>query len=306
MRRPTVRLRTPLRGNDRGAAASIATVLLVVLVVAMISIVGLYVFTLVRIPDEPPDIKVSFSQLNDRWTVSITQSRTDVPFEKLRLVARTSGHDYIMFDSDGDGLKDAVMVADVDTIAVTSGDGPQLTPMVMVDVDGDGNLSVGDSIIVYEFYYFPAGTLMDADRGYAYVGPNPDGIPRNSTLQVVASPLTLSNPDINPGDTVRVEIKHGAALMATVEGPASSSGTYIDDLEVLPGWGTGNYDAIFTIRPGEIDEWSQIYSFRVKAEAIITPAERDLYYNTTHPFEVDDIIQLIHIPSNQVVLEFRL
>lgn len=306
MRRHGVHLRRPFRGDDWGAAASIGTVLLVVLVVAMITVVGVYVFTIVRMPDEPPDIKVSFHQLNDRWTTSITYSRDPVPFRHLRLIARTEDQSYAMYDSDGDGLKDAVMVSKLDALAVTSGDGPQLTPIVLVDADDDGNLTVGDSIIIYEFYYFPLGPIMDADRGYAMVGPNPNSIPRNSTLKLVASPLTMGNPDIHLGDTVRIEIKQGASTIAIQQGAASLSGTYVDEWHIPIGQSPGGYNAKFTIRPGELDEWIQTYSFHIDAEAIITPAEAELYHATTHPFNIGDMVQLVHIPSNSVALDFRL
>jgi hypothetical protein len=299
-------LRRPLRADDAGAAASVGTVLLVVLVVAMVSVVGLYVFTIVRMPEEPPDIKVSFYNLNNRWSASITHSREPVPLEQLRLIVRTDESDYATYDSDGDGVRDEVLVGKASEMAVVSGDGPQMTPLVFVDADGDDRLTVGDSIVAYEFYYFPSGPLMDADRGYAFVGPNPDGIPRNSTLQVVASPLTLGNPDINFGDTVRVEIWRGATPVDFIEGAASGSGTFSGQWEVPIGVPTGSYDARFIIRPGEMDEWTQTRSFRVYFEAPITPAEEAIYYNTTHPFKVGYNVQLVHIPSNSVALDFEL
>jgi hypothetical protein len=306
MRSAGVRLRRPIRSDASGVAGSIGTSLLLVLVVSMMTLVGLYVFTLARMPDEPPDIKVNFSKLNDRWSISITSSDEPVPLHQLRLIVRTSGNDYATYDSDGDGLKDAIMVSTLDDMRVQSGDGPQMTPLVFVDSDDDGNLTVGDSIVVYEFYYFPSGPLMDADRGYARVGPMPDGIPRNSTLQIVASPITLGNPDIDPGDTVRVEIKHGATTIGVHQGTASNSGTYTADWDIPIGLATGNYDARFIIRPTETDEWIQTYSFRIVAEAAITPGDAALYHDTTHPFDQSDVVQLVHIPSNSVVLEFRL
>jgi len=281
-------------------------VLLVVLVVAMISVIGVYVFTLVRVPDEPPDVKVSFHHLNDRWSVSVTYSGQPVALDQLRLIARTEDMEFATYDSDGDGLKDAVMVSQVNDLAVPSGDGPQLTPIVYVDADGDGRLTVGDSIVVYEFYFYPSGPLLDADRGYAYVGLNPDKIPRDSTLQIVASPMTLGNNDINPGDTVRVEIKKDSTLMAFSEGPASISGTYMDQVEVDNGWEKKKHDAIFTIRPGEVDEWSVTFTFDVKEEEPITAEEAAGYWNATHPFQVEDVVQLIHGPTDSIALEFRL
>ena len=305
--RPTgVALRRPIRRDRSGAASSIGTVLLVVLVVAMVSVVGLYVFTVVRMPDEPPDIKVSFHNLNNRWSASITYSREPVSLSELRLIIRTETNDYATYDSDGDGLRDAVMVGKASELAVESGDGPQMTPLVFVDADGDDRLTVGDSIVVYEFYYFPSGALMDADRGYAYVGPTPDGIPRNSTLQVVASHLTLGNPDIHLGDTVRVEIKHGAPTVALLEGTASASGTYVDQWDVPVGALLGSYDANFIIRPGEIDEWSQVHSFRVNVEDPIDPADEAIYHSTTHPFTKGYQVEMVHIPSNSVALRFSL
>jgi hypothetical protein len=280
--------------------------MLLVIVLAMMTVIGLYVFTIVQIPDEPPDIKVNFSKLNDRWTVSITSSREPINLHQFRLVVRTSEGEYATYDSDGDGLKDAIMVGTLDDLAVTSGDGPQMSPIVFVDTDGDGNLTVGDSLVVYEYYYFPSGPVLDADRGYAYVGLNPDKVPRDSTIQIVASGLTLGNDDINPGDTVRVEIKKDSTLKAFSEGPASISGTYLDQVYVDIGWEKKKHDAIFTIRPGEIDEWSTTFTFEVKEGEAITADEAAQYWNTTHPFATDDVVQLIHIPSNSVVLEFRL
>jgi hypothetical protein len=306
MRRPGAVLRRPIRRDVEGAAGSIGTSLLLVAVIAMISVIGVYVFTLVRMPEEPPDIKVSFHQLNDRWSASITYSGKEVPLKEIRLIVRDEYKEYVTYDSDGDGLKDAVLVGLASDVAVSSGDGPQTSPIVYVDADGDGNVTVGDSIVVYEFYYFPSGPLMDADRGYAMVGPNPNGIPRDSTLRMVASPVTLGNPDIDPGDTVRIELKHGAVTVNLFQGPASASGTYIEDWHIPVGAATGNYDAIFTIRPGEIDEWSQTRSFRVDGASVIGAAEAEEYYNTTHPFSVGDIVQMVHVPSNAVSLEFRL
>ncbi len=286
--------------------ASIATILLVAIVVAMISVVGIYAFTLVRVPDEPPEIKTSYNKLNDRWSASITKVDEDLPLNHFRLVARDPDMEYITYDSDGDGVADSLLVGKGTDLAVTSGDGPQTSPVVLVDADGDDRLSVGDSIVAYAFYYFPSGPLMDADRGYAMVGPNPDGIPRDSDLQLVASRVTLANPDIHFGDTVRIEIWHGGTHLATKEGAASNSGTYVNEWHVPAGAPTGMYNAKFIIRPGEGDEWIQTYSFQVDPAEVITAGEAEAYYHATHPLANEDIIQLVHVPSNSVVLEFAL
>ena len=306
MRRRGLALRRDIRSDRKGAVASVATILMVAIVVAMISVVGIYVFTIVRIPDDPPEIKTSYSKLNDRWSASITRVDEDLPLNNFRLVARDPDMEYVTYDSNGDGVADSLLVGKVQDLAVTSGDGPQTSPVVLVDADGDGRLSVGDSIVAYAFYYYPSGPLMDADRGYAMVGPNPDGIPKDSDLKLVASRVTLANPDIHFGDTVRVEIWHGAMHLATLEGAASNSGTYVDEWHVPAGATTGNYDAKFIIRPGEGDEWIQTYSFRVDPAEAISAGEAEAYYDATHPLANMDIIQLVHVPSNSIVLEFAL
>lgn len=299
-------LRRPIRTFDEGAAPAIGTILLVVITVAMISVIGLYLFTLVQIPEDPPEVKVNFSKLNNRWSASITQSRNPVPLHELRLMVKTEGGDFVTYDSDGDGVADSVMVHELDSLKVATGDGPQVTPIVFVDADGDDQITVGDSLVVYELFIFPVGPLMDADRGHKLVGPNPDGIPRNSTLKVLASHVTLGSTDIHPGDGIKVEIKRGATVVDTVTGNASTSGTFMKDVEVGANWSLGNYDAIFTIRPGEFDEWSSTYTFHVNMESPLTPTEIEEYHAINHPFDAGDIVSLVHVPSNSIVLEFRL
>jgi hypothetical protein len=300
------RLRRPFSSDELSVVASIGTVLLVAITVALMVVVGMWVFTLVQLPEEPPEIKVNFSQLNERWTVSITQYRDEVRLNTLRIIAKDEAGEFITYDSDGDGVVDKLMVADLREIAVASADGPQATPIVFVDVDSDERLGVGDSIVVYEYFFFPVGPLMDADRAYALVGPSPDRIPLDSNLTVLASPTTLANPDINPGDTVQVDIRQDAILMATTSGPASASGTFSDDLYIPIAWGTDTFSATFTVRPGEIDEWSQVYSFRTEVPDPITPAERAVFDAAVHPFDVGNVISLIHVPTQTTVVEFRL
>ena len=300
------RLRIPLRTDELSVVASIGTVLLVAITIAMMVFVGMWVFTLVQLPEDPPDIKVNFSQLNERWTVSVTKSRDEVRLNTLRIVARDDAGEFITYDTDGDGVVDMLMVADLEAIAVASADGPQATPIVFVDVDGDDRLGVGDSIVVYEDFFFPVGPLMDADRAFALVGPAPDSIPLDSNLTVLATPTTLGNPDINPGDTVQVDITQGVTLMATTSGPASASGTFRDELFIPFAWGTGTFNATFTVRPGEIDEWSLVYTFWTKGADPITPAERAVFDAAVHPFDVGDVISLIHEPTQTIVIEFRL
>jgi hypothetical protein len=306
MRQRMNRLRRPLRSDELSVVASIGTVLLVAITIAMMVVVGVWMFTLVQFPDEPPDIEVNFSQLNERWTISITKSREEVRLNTLRIVARDDAGEFIMYDSDGDGVVDKIMVADLEEIAVSSADGPQATPIVFVDVESDDRLGVGDSIVVYEDFFFPVGPLMDSDRAFAFVGPSPDQLPLESNLTILVSPTTLSNPDINPGDTIQVDIRDGATLMATVSGPASASGTYMEDLFIPNAWGVLTFSVTFTVRPGEIDDWSQVHTFRTMGADPITPAERAVFDAAVHPFSVGDVIALIHEPTQTTIVEFRL
>ena len=300
------RLRRPFSSDELSVVASIGTVLLVAITVAMMVVVGMWMFTMVQIPEDPPEIKVNFTELNQRWTVSITKSREEVLLNTLRITARDATGNFITYDSDGDGVVDKLMVASMEEIAVASADGPQATPIVFVDVESDERLGVGDSIVVYDTFFFPVGPLMDADRGFALAGMGPDKIPRDSNLTVLASPTTLGNPDINPGDTVQVDLRKSAVLMATTSGPASTSGTFRDEVFIPTAWGGGTISVTFTVRPGEIDEWSQVYSLDTRGAEPVTPAERAAFDAALHPFHVGDVIALIHIPTQTTVVEFRL
>jgi hypothetical protein len=306
MRRPTDRLRRPLRSDEEAVVASIGTSLLVAMTVALMVVVGMWVFSVFTMPEEAPDIKVNYSNLNGRYTISVTSSSGDVDLTCLRIKCTNADGDFVTYDSDGDGVADALMVADLEELSVSSADGPQQSPLVFVDADGDDRLGVGDSLVVYETYIYPSGPLMDADRGHTVVGLAPDSIPRGSNLTVLASPVTLGNPDIHPADVVQVDIRLMGVLVATTSGTASTSGTFMDEVYVGPAWSVGIYDATFTIRPSEIDEWSQVYPFRVNTGSPVTPAEMDAFEATAHPFQTGDVISLVHEPTQTVILEFRL
>ena len=306
MRAPAGRLRRPIRGDGAGAAAAVGTVLLVVITVALVVVVGLFVFTLVSMPDDPPELDVNYVHLNDRWTVNIRSTSEETLLTELRATVKNSTGSFVMYDNVGDAVQNAPMVADLDEVSVASGDGPQIAPLVYLDADDDGRVSVGDTMIAYETYFFPSSPLLDASRGYQKVGTNPDGIPRDSTMQIVASPFTLGSSDIYPGDGIRVDIKHGMTLLATTSGNTTGGAVFMDTVWIDPLWATGNNDAVFTIRPGEGDEWSFTYSFRIDPVDPLTPGEIAAYEAGTHPFAVGDLVTLIHKPSNAVVLEFRL
>ena len=306
MRRPTGRLRLPLAGGDAGATTAIGTILLVVITVAMVVVVGLFVFQLVEFPEDPPEMQVSYSHLNNRWSASIRSTTEEADLSSMRILVRDQSGAFVSYDTDGDAVPDTLMVWDMADVAVSTGDGPQPAPVIFVDSNDDGKVSVGDSIVAYGPYYYPVGPLMDADRGYKLVGTGSDYIPRDSNLFVVASRVTLGNDDIVGGDTVRVDIKDGATVMATTEGAASLGGVYEDVVNIPIGWPKKNYDAEFTIRPGEVDEWSVTFSFKVKEVEPISPAEASAYHNSTHPVGFGTLITIIHKPTNSVALEYNL
>ncbi len=306
MRYPAYRLRRSLRGNERSAVAAIGTSLLVAITVALMVVVGMWMFTVFTMPEEAPDVKVNYSNLAGRHTISVTSCKDKLDLNSFRVVAKNADGDFVTYDGDGDGVPDAILVSDLEGVAVSSADGPQQTPLVFVDADGDGKLGVGVSFVLFETFIYPVGPLMDADRGHAYVSTGADGIPRGSNLTLLASHVTLANPDIDPGDIVQVEIRDGAGLVATTSGTASTSGTFMDEIFISAAWATGLYTATFIIRPSEIDEWSQVHPFRVDPASPITPLEREVYDANAQPFQTGDVIYLVHEPSQTVVLDFEL
>lgn len=306
MRRPGRWLRRPVRWDGRSVASIVSSFLLVVIVFVLVTVVAIFVFTMVQRPDDPPDIRVNYTVLNDRWSISITGAEEKVKAIDLRVTVRDTRGEYVQYDSDADGVADEILVKTVDEIAVTSGDGPQPAPIIFLDANGDGKLGVGDSLVAYSLYYNPSGPCMDVDRGYAYVGPPPHGIPRGSTLQLVASPVTLGSNDINPGDVINVTIKHGAMTLTSASGFASFGGVMVKKVEIGAGWSTGMYDAIFVIRPGEADEWVYTHSFMVENSSPITPTEEAQYYAVCHPLVEGCVVTVFHRPSASVILEFTL
>ena len=56
-----------IRREELAVAATIGTVLLVVVTVAMISVLGVFAFVLVKIPEDPPSMNVVYSRLPRQW-----------------------------------------------------------------------------------------------------------------------------------------------------------------------------------------------------------------------------------------------
>ena len=301
-----MRRRVLLRDNGRAVAASIGTVLLVVLVAAMMTIVSVFLFGIVQLPEDPPEVEVVYSQLNDRWSVHVSDVNDERPMDEFRLAVRGTDGNYVMFDDDQDGVADGLMVMKLDTIASPSGAGPQSAPVLFIDVDEDGSVSGGD-VLIATASFLPGNHLFsDGTRGYRMVGLNPHGIPLDSELVVVMTGTTLMASGLQPGDEVDLVLKHGATVEATRHGFADASGSFVTDIHMDPAWHTGNHKAFFTVRPGEVDEWSDMVMIHSRSPEPLTADEVDLYEGIKHPLVTGDVVSLIHIPTNSVVLEFSL
>lgn len=306
VRGPKMRRNIIFSREKAASAASVGTVLLVVIAVALTSVIGVFVFGLVKLPEESPKLDVVYTDLNDRWSVHINGVSQESPFNEFRVVAKKANGDYALYDDDRDATADALLVVGLEDLVSSSGGGTQNLPLVFVDVDADGRVSSGDLLLVHSTF-IPANSLfMDSTRGFKTVGMAPHGIPLGSNLAIAASAETLPTSNIAPGDEVNLTIKHGSTVEATREGYVGASGDFIVDVYLEPTWHNGNHKAEFVVREGEVDEWSDIYMFKALAPDPPTPEEEEQYEALKHPLGTGDIIQVFHTPSNTVVLEFRL
>lgn len=301
-----MRRRVLIHSDSRGTAASIGTVLLVALVAAMMTVVGLFVFDVIDVPEEPPEVDVVYSHLNGRWSAHVSSVSEERPLHEFRLAVRGEDGNYVLYDSDRDGTPDGLMSMKLDTIATASGGGPTMAPVIYVDVDGDGRVSSGDSLIATGTFLPGNSLLMDGSRGYKMVGLDPHGIPLGSNLVVVATGTTLVASGLQPGDEVDMEILHGGTVEATRTGNADAAGSFTTEVYMDPAWHTGNHKASFIIRPGAADEWTADIIFHSKAPEVITVEEAEQYEALKHPLGTGDAVVLIHIPTNTEVLSFTL
>jgi hypothetical protein len=298
------------RGDEVAAAAAVGTILLVVITVAMIVVVGVFAFNLVKMPEQPPTMDVVYTHLNDRWSIHITDLSEEIPLDEFRLIAYHENGDFATYDPDGDAVADTLVVTNLADIATASGSGPQASPVVFVDTDGDGMVSIGDQFVVLA-YYMPASNLfMDGNRGFKLVGEAPHGIPADSNLAVAASAVTLPGSNLAPGDTINLELKHGSTVEADIDGVVGAGGFFTVEIYIDPAWHRGNHKATFIVREGEVDEWPDPldppYQIKVLDEEAITPAQEEQYDQLMKPLLRGDTITLVHIGSNSVVLEFKL
>jgi hypothetical protein len=147
---------------------------------------------------------------------------------------------------------------------------------------------------------------MDATRGNKRVGQSPHSIPMDSDLVIVMNRNTLPTSNINPGDEIDVVVKHGSTVEATRNGRASVSGDMVTSVYLDPAWHRGNHKVDFTIRPGAADEWSDQYKFHSEDPDPPTPEEAEAYDQLRYPLTTGNVVSLVHIPTNTVVLKFRL
>jgi len=295
-----------IRVDSDSDVASIATVLLVAIVVALMSVVGMFAYGLVDIPEDPPSVEVVYTDLNDRWSIHFSDVSNDIDFSDFRVLAHHDDGNYVQYDTDQDGAAEALLAIPLEDIVSGTGGDAQSTPIVFIDVDGDGAVSSGDLLLVYSTF-IPADSLfLDGTRGNKLVGTGPHGIPLDSDLAIVASANTLATSNLQPGDTVHLEVKHGSTLEATRDGFASAAGTFVTEVYMDPSWHNGNHKAEFTVREGELDEWTDTHLFKTIHPDPPTEAEQEHYASLSHPLGTGDVIALVYEPTNTVILEFRL
>lgn len=287
-------------------AATVGTVLLVVIAIALAGVVGLFMFDVIQLPEEAPEVEVVYTHVGDSWGVHISDVSEEYPLSEFRLLAHHPDGTFVAYDPDGDANPNALLVAELSVLLSGSGSGPNDAPVAFLDVDGDGKVSAGDQLIAQGIYIPQHSALMDGSRGNRKVGLPPYGIPLDSDLFIAATPVTLVLSDLAPGDEVNVDIMHGSTVEANRHGFASISGTFTAEVYLEPTWHQGNHKAVFTVRPGEVDEWTETQLFKTYAPEPITPEQEEQYDALKHPLGSGDVISLVHKPSNQVILTFIL
>jgi len=308
MRDVVLRRRHCLRRRADGEAVSstIASALLVVIAVALISVVGVWLFSMARAPDETPHISVTYSHTGNRWSIPVSQVSKELPIEHFKLIVRHPDGSVARYDTDGDGVADKMLATTLDKLVTGSADGLQGSPVVFVDANANGKLDPTDSFVAYSPFFYPGTALMDATRGYKVVGTGALYLPVASSLQFVGSETTLGSSDIHPNDTAKVEIRQGGTHLWSVVGKVAGNSVWSGALYVPINWTVGLYEAKFVVRPGEGDEWQVPFAFDTGAASPLTPAQRAAYDELTSPVRDGDIVTVIYTPYNDVVIEFTL
>lgn len=294
-----------VRRDDVAVVSQVGTILLVALAVAMMTIVGAYVMGLAQFDEPVPSMEVVTTSQSDRMHAHISHVSDARPISEFRLLARDDAGNMIIYDSDGDAVGDAVISNNLDDLTVRSATGPLRHPLVYVDADGDGRVSSGDFITFRHPFFPPISPFIDTTHGYKVVEMAPNGVHRDSRMLVVASPDTLLGSDLLPGDTVKVTIGKGGVVFHEVEGIAGLGGIWTTIIDIPMDWLPANYgDTRITVRPGEPDEWTLFYPFKVLPENPVSKAEQAYYDRLNNPLVDGSRVSLVHIPSNTVVLEF--
>ncbi len=292
--------------GDEAVASTIGTVLLVVITVALMSVLGVYLFGIVKLPEDPPTLKSYETSLNGRWSFHISQASDSKPIKDFDLVCFRSDGSVMEYDSDGDTVPDTMLSLNLADIAKTTFTGPTLVPVAYLDTNGNGKVDTGDTLIAFAQYVPPTKILADADRGYKAVGLPPDDLPLDSDLVIGLTPTTLGYNGINPGDAVEVRVRHGGNTKAVVNGVFDANKEFVTTVYMDPAWPQGNYRAEITVRPGEPTQWSDDFQFKGSTPDPITPEERAMYDNAFHAFGKGDRLALVYRPTNSIVRSFEL
>jgi hypothetical protein len=291
--------------EDGAAASSVGTVLLVAITVAMISVVGAFIMGLTQVDADAPTLGVVMTSESDRMHAHINEVSESRPLDEFRLLARLENGTMVMYDSDGDAVGDMALSASLESLAVDSASGPLKAPLVYVDSDNDEKVSTGDYLTFRHPYFPPLAPFIDVTHGYMIVETAPRGIPRDTRMLVVASTDTLVGGEVRPGDIVRVTIAKGADVYYQTEGYASIGGVYTTTIDIPINWSPATFGSTkFTVRPGEVDEFTMAYPFKVLPENPPSKAEQAYWERLNNPVVDGTDIVLVHKPTNTVVLEF--
>jgi len=268
--------------------------------------VGVYAMGLFKPETPAPTLEVMSSVMTDSNYAHIRSVSEMRPLHEFRLMARLPDGTMVRYDSDGDAVADADMNAYLDNVTVVSATDDRLTPVVYVDTDGDGRVSVGDYLTFRDLFFPVLAPFIDVTHGYTMVSTAPNGVHRDSDMMVYASRSTLPGSDIMPGDTVRVSIAKGATVYYTAEGVVSGNGIWTTTVRVPMSWAPATYGATtFTVRPGEADEWSVAYPFKVEPENPVSKADRAYWDMLNSPIVDGTTLVMVHRPSNTVVMELE-
>jgi len=299
-----------VRRADAAVTAQIGALLLVVITVVLTVVVGLFATGLVRLPEEAPTMGCVGSRACDRWntwSIQIEDVSETLPISQYRVIVDHPNGTRVMYDTDGDLRPDEPLVAGLESLVVSGADVPHTAPVVFIDQDLDGRVGPADTIVVFGTYFALAGPLLDATRGYKPVDRAPAGIPIESQMLIVVCEDTLPGSAASPGDRVVVTLDKGGPFEVVREGYVSGSGYFTSMVSISGDWQPAQYmQTTFTLRPGEVDEWSANIPFKVRMHEHISPERRAFFDNATSPMRPGDVIAVVHEASDTVVMRYTL